>query len=91
MTSMAKLQIKTDLDSVVICGEFCGWDINRSIRVDRTKGNKFIAINEMPKGEYRVFSCKNFDCGEVYPTDGRQMPNRYFSGEANEIICSYFN
>nr|DAH76592.1 MAG TPA: hypothetical protein [Caudoviricetes sp.] len=44
----------------------------------------------MPKGEYRVFSCKSFLEGEVYPKDGRQMSNRFFSGEANEVICSYF-
>lgn len=88
---MSKLQIHTTLNSVVLCGEFCDWDINRAIRVDRTKGNKLITVNNMPKGEYRVFSRNDFACGEVYPTDGRQMSNRYFSGEANEVICVYFN
>lgn len=88
---MAKLQIKTALDSVVICGEFCDWDINRAVRADRVKGNKLITVSDMPVGEYRVLSCKSFACGEVYPTDGRQMSNRYFSGEANEVICCYFN
>ena len=88
---MAKLQIKTSLDSIVICGEFCDWDVDRSICVERTKGNKLITVNNMPNGEYRVLSCKSFVGGEIYPTDGRQMSNRYFSGEANEVICSYFN
>lgn len=87
---MAKLQIKCQLKSVVICGEFCDWNIDRAIRADQVKGNKYIIVDDMPEGEYRVFSCKSFGCGEVYPTDGRQMPNRYFSGEANEIICCYF-
>lgn len=44
----------------------------------------------MPTGEYKVLSDKNYSSAEVYPTDGREMPNRYFSGEANEVICVYF-
>lgn len=87
---MSKLSINTPLDSVVVCGSFCDWNIDRAIRADRVKGQKYINVNDMPVGEYRVFSCKNFLAGEVYPTDGRQMPNRYYSGEANEIISSYF-
>ena len=87
---MAKLQIQTTLDSVVVCGEFCDWNIDKSIVLDRKKGNKYLTIEDMPKGEYRVFSCKSFLEGEVYPKDGRQMSNRFFSGEANEVICSYF-
>ena len=86
---MAKLQIQTSLNSVVVCGEFCDWDIDKSIVLDRKKGSKYLTIEEMPKGEYRVFSCKSFLEGEVYPKDGRQMPNRYFSGEVNEVICCY--
>ena len=88
---MAKLQIYTTLDSVVLCGQFCKWDIDQSIRIDREKGKKFITVNDMPKGEYRVFSCKNFSCGEIYPTDKRQMQNRFFSGDINETICVYFD
>ena len=87
---MAKLQIQTTLDSVVVCGEFCDWNIDKSIVLDRKKGSKYLTIEDMPKGEYRVFSCKSFLGGEVYPKDGRQMSNRFFSGEANEVICSYF-
>ena len=87
---MSKLQIQTSLDSVVVCGEFCDWDMDKSIVLDRKKGSKYLTIEEMPKGEYRVFSCKSFLEGEVYPKDGRQMPNRYFSGEVNEVICCYF-
>ena len=87
---MAKLQIQTTLNSVVVCGEFCDWDIDKSIILDRKKGSKYLTIENMPKGEYRVFSCKSFLEGEVYPKDGRQMPNRYFSGEVNEVICCYF-
>lgn len=87
---MAKLQIKTWLNSVVICGEFCNWDVDKSMVLTRNKRNKYITVNDMPKGEYRVLSCKSFLDGEVYPTDGRQMPNRYFSGEVNEVICCYF-
>lgn len=87
---MAKLSIKTGLDSVVLCGEFCDWKIDKAIRADRVKGQKFINVDDMPAGEYRVFTCKSFDGGEIYPTDGRQMPNRYFSGEVNEVIRCYF-
>ena len=87
---MAKLSIMTSLDSVVICGEFCEWNIDKALRVDRVKGQKYINVNDMPTGEYRVLSCMSFLCGEVYPTDGRQMPNRYFSGEINEVIRCYF-
>lgn len=87
---MARLSINTRLASVVICGEFCGWDMDKAIRVDRAKEQKSIVVKNMPVGEYRVFACKSFLSGEVYPTDGRQMSNRYFSGETNEVITSYF-
>lgn len=87
---MAKLSIKTALDSVVVCGEFCDWNIDKAIRADRVKGQKFISVNDMPVGEYRVFSSKSFHGGEIYPTDGRQMSNRYFGGEINETISCYF-
>ena len=87
---MARLSIHTKLNSVVICGEFCGWDIDKAIRVDRESGKKYINVKEMPVGEYRVFSCKSFDGGEIYPKDGSQMGNRYFGGETNEIISCYF-
>ena len=87
---MAKLQIQTTLDCVVVCGEFCDWDIDKSMVLERKKGNKYLTVENMPKGEYRVFCCKSFLNGEVYPKDGRQMPNRYFSGEVNEVICCYF-
>lgn len=87
---MARLSIKTNLDSVVVCGEFCDWNIDKALRADRAKGSKYININDMPIGEYRIFACKSFLAGEIYPTDGRQMSNRYFGGETNEIISSYF-
>lgn len=91
---MAKLSINTSLDSVVICGEFCGWNIDKALRVNRAvkkdKPEKHIIVREMPKGEYRVLSTKSFIGGEIYPTDRRQMPNRYFSGEADEVISCYF-
>lgn len=91
---MAKLSINTSLDSVVICGEFCGWNIDKALRVDRVYKKdvpeKQIHLRNMPKGEYRVFSSKSFVGGEIYPTDRRQMPNRYFSGEADEVITCYF-
>lgn len=87
---MKKLYIQTAYDSVVVCGQFCEWNIDKAVRIDRKKGNKYISFEDMPVGEYRVFSCKNFQSGEIYPTDGRQMGNRYFSGEADEVICCYF-
>lgn len=87
---MAKLFIKTKLHSVVIVGEFCNWNVDEAIRVDRKTGDKQICVKDMPKGEYRVLSCKNYSGGEVYPTDGRQFANRYFNGEENETIICYF-
>lgn len=87
---MAKLFIKTKLNSVVIVGAFCDWNIDEAIRVERKEGNKTICVNDMPKGEYRVLSCKNYQGGEIYPTDGRQFANRYFSGTENETIYCYF-
>lgn len=85
---MARLNIRTSLQSVVVVGEFCGWDIDKAMRAELKPGRKFISL-EMPQGEYRVLSCKSYQGGEVYPTDGRQMPNRYF-GTHGETITSYF-
>ena len=85
---MAKLFIRTCLRSVVLVGEFCGWDIDKAIRADHKPGRMYISV-DMPKGEYRVLSCKSYHGGEVYPTDGRQMPKRYF-GDHNETITCYF-
>lgn len=87
---MATLNINTRLHSVVVVGEFCGWDIDKAVRVDLKKGNKLIHFDNMQKGEYRVLSCKSYQGGEIYPTDNRQMPNRYFNGEKNETIYCYF-
>ena len=87
---MARLNIYTNLRSVVVVGEFCGWDTDKAVRVDLKKDNKLIHFDDMQKGEYRVLSCKSYQGGEVYPTDGRQMPNRYFNGEKDETIFCYF-
>lgn len=87
---MANLYIKSRLHSVVIVGEFCDWDIDRAIRADLQPNRKAICVKNMRKGEYRVLSCKSFDSGEIYPTDGRQMCNRYFGGEDDEKITCYF-
>lgn len=87
---MPKLSISTSLQSVVIVGEFCGWDVDKAIRAERKNDNKLIHFADMPKGEYRVLSCKSYHGGEVYPTDRRQMANRYFSGEQDEKIYCYF-
>lgn len=88
---MHKLRIHTPLDEVVVCGEFCDWNFAGARRVKRKTGSKAITVEIMPKGEYRVFSCANFLSGEGYPTDGRQMENRYFSGVADETIYCYFS
>lgn len=87
---MARLSISTALRSVVIVGEFCGWDIDKAVRCDLKRGNKLLHFDNMAKGEYRVLSCRSYQCGEIYPTDNRQMPNRYFNGEKNETIYCYF-
>lgn len=90
---MAKLSIRTEtleISSLVIVGEFCDWDVNKSIRIERKKGAKFINVTDMPKGEYRILSCESYIGGEIYPTDGRQMSNRYFGGEVDETISVYF-
>lgn len=85
---MARLNIRTNLQSVVVVGEFCGWDLDKAVRVELKPGRKFISL-EMPKGEYRVLSCRSYQGGEVYPTDGRQMSNRYFGTHGEKITC-YF-
>lgn len=85
-----KLFIKTNLKSVVVVGEFCGWDVDKAIRVDLQHKRKLLCVNDMPKGEYRVLSSRDYLGGEVYPTDGRQMANRFFSGiEDEKIICHF--
>jgi hypothetical protein len=87
---MANLLIKTRLNSIVLVGEYCGWDVNGAVRYDRKKGQKLIHCDYFPKGEYKVLSCKAFGTEEVYPTDGRKMPSRYFNGKQNETIYCYF-
>ena len=87
---MAKLLIKTELNSVVVVGQFCDWDSDKAIRVDKKPRNSLIVVDDMPEGEYRILSCKSYHGGEVYPTDGRQMANRYFNGAQNEKIFVYF-
>ena len=87
---MARLFINTNLRSVVVVGEFCGWDIDKAMRIDLKKNRKTIIFDDMPSGEYRVLCCKSYDGGEAYPTDGRQMPNRYFNGIKDETIYCYF-
>lgn len=85
---MAKLNIRTYLRSVVVIGDFCGWDIDKAPRVDLKPGRKFITV-ELPAGEYRVLSCRSWQGGEIYPTDGRQMSNRYIGTHGETITC-YF-
>lgn len=89
---MAKLFIKTNLKSVVVVGEFCDWNLDKAVRVDLKKGNKTIVVEDLPQGEYKVMSCKNYSEGcEIFPTDGRnKVENRYFNGEENETIYCYF-
>lgn len=88
---MAKLFIKTRLNSVVIVGEFCEWKPEKGIRADKKEPrNALICVDEMPAGEYRVLTTRSYHGGEIYPTDGRQMANRYFGGTENEKIYCYF-
>lgn len=84
---MAKLSIVTNLDRILIIGEFCEWDFDKAIEVER-KG-KFIVIDDMPIGEYKCFSCKSSFGAEKY-INGNQMGNRYFCSEFNEKIKVYF-
>lgn len=88
---MAKLQIRTSLDSVVVCGEFCGWDMGKAVRAERVSNSKYITVADLPRGEYKVFSCASFMGSEKYPTTGRDVPNRYFDGTADELISVFFN
>lgn len=87
---MARLFIKTNLKSVVVTGEFCDWNLDGALRVDLKPNRKHICVRDMPEGEYRVLSCKSYQGGEVYPSDGRQMQNRYFNGKEDETIHCYF-
>lgn len=87
---MSKLSIHAAVDIVYLTGEFCNWNLDGAICAKRKKGNKSIVVDDMPQGEYKVLSDKKYAASEVYPTDGSEMPNRYFGGEANEVICVYF-
>ncbi len=87
---MSKLQICTSAAQVYITGAFCEWNLDNALCVKKKKGNKYIVVDNMPHGEYKVLADKNYSTAEVYPTDGREMSNRCFSGEANEVICVYF-
>lgn len=87
---MARLYINTNLKSVVVVGEFCGWDVDKAIRSVLKKRAKQIIFEDMPAGEYQVLCCKSYHGREVYPTDGRAMPKRYFNGVKNESIYCYF-
>lgn len=89
---MAKLFIKTRLHSVVVVGEFCDWDLDKALRVEKLPKNKTIVVDNFEAGEYKVLSCKNYQSGgEVFPTDGREKTeNRYFNGLENETIHCYF-
>lgn len=87
---MPKLFIKTRAHSIVLIGEFCDWDMDKAKRYEKKPRNKHIVVDDMQKGEYRVLNCKSYLGGEIYPTDGRQMSNRYFSGEEDEKIIVHF-
>ena len=87
---MAKLYISTKLQSVIVVGKFCDWQPEKGIKVDLQGNKKLLCVDEMPKGEYRVLSCKSYHGGEIYPTDGRPMANRYFNGTQDEKIYVYF-
>ena len=87
---MAKLQIKTNLSSVVICGEFCNWDIVNSMVVTKEKGKKNIIVEQMPIGQYKVFMCKDFNSSEQCPICKVPRPNRHFSGKSDEVIQVFF-
>lgn len=87
---MACVSIKTRLQEVYVVGEFCNWNPDNALHGTRTAKQKLIIINDMPRGEYRVLCCKSYHGGEIYPTDGRQMPNRFFGGTENETIHCYF-
>ena len=87
---MARLSIKTNLKSIVVVGAFCDWDLDSALRIDLKHDRKLIHIDNFPEGEYRVLSCRSWQGGEIYPSDGRQMGNRYFNGKEDEKIYCYF-
>lgn len=87
---MAKLQIKTNLSSVVVCGEFCNWDIMNAMVVTKEKGKKNIIVEKMPIGEYKVFQCKDFNSSEKCPICNLPRPNRRFDGKKDEVIQVIF-
>lgn len=90
---MAKLSIKTkdSYDSVFIIGDFNDWQLANAKRVDRKKRAKFIVVEDMPVGQYRVYWRPFFNDYEKYPYHHEQeMSPRYFGGEIDEVICCYF-
>lgn len=90
---MAKLSIKTNLNKIYIIGDFNNWDITKPIIAERVGRNQYIHINEMPIGEYRVFSAKSLQSSEIYCNTNKRrvFANRYFSGDIkHEYIRCYF-
>ena len=88
---MAKLTISINnpyLREIYLCGKFCDWNVDKMIAVKKTK-NKFIA-NDMPKGEYKVFSCDKTFLSVETTKSGNDISNRYFSGNNDETIKVFF-
>lgn len=87
---MANLLIKTKVNNVYVVGDFCNWSLDGGLTGVRKDKHNLIKIENMPEGEYRVLCCAGYWGGEIYPTDGRQMSNRYFNGKEDEKIYCYF-
>lgn len=89
---MASLKIRTDVSEVFLIGAFCDWDAGRALRAVRKPKARYIVIDDMPEGPYRIHcerTCSWPSC-EIYPDDHTHVVNRRFAGDTQEVIRCFF-
>lgn len=87
---MLRIFTNTAIKTVYICGEFCDWDIDKAIEVNRTDKKDYFYIPKMPIGEYKVFDVKSFLGTEINPVTKQPSYNRFYGGKNDEVITAYF-
>lgn len=82
-----KLTVNTDIDEIVVCGEYCNWNLEKATVIKRKPNYKSIIVSNMPKGEYKLLSGRDW-ANEELDTIGK--PNRYFDNSKNESVVAKF-
>lgn len=81
---MACLKIQSKLNSIYICGDFCDWNMEKAIKVEKTNKSKDFMVEYMPTGYYKCFDSKTFFGGEVDIYDNN-IKDRHFDGVDTRI------